>query len=125
MMEQEPLQSPPASLFPPALGQLRGSSAARAGFLERCLPLFRTAREYRFADFRPDFVAGLTTALFAIPQAMAYALIAGFPPGAGVAHAVVASILGAAFCSSEFLINGPTNALSVMLAGNAALFAAH
>jgi SulP family sulfate permease len=87
------------------------------------LPFVRTAREYRLAYLRPDFVAGLTTALFTVPQAMAYALIAGFPPAGGLATAVVASILGAAFGSSEFLINGPTNAISVMLAANAALFA--
>ncbi len=56
---------------------------------------------------------------------MAYALIAGFPPSAGIATSMAASILGAAFGSSEFLLNGPTNAISVMIAGNAALFAAH
>ncbi len=73
---------------------------------------------------RPDLIAGLTVALFTIPQAMAYALIAGFPPASGLATAIAASILGAAFGSSEFLINGPTNAIAVMLAANAALFAA-
>lgn len=90
----------------------------------RAFPFMRTLREYRAANFRPDFVAGLTTALFTIPQGMAYALIAGFPPAAGLATAVAASIIGAAFGSSEFLINGPTNAIVVMIAGNAALFAA-
>jgi SulP family sulfate permease len=89
------------------------------------LPFLRTARDYRIEHLRPDFVAGMTTALFTVPQAMAYALIAGFPPAGGIATAVVASILGAAFGSSEFLINGPTNAISVMLAANAALFASH
>jgi SulP family sulfate permease len=93
--------------------------------IERVFPLLRTLREYKMAYARPDFVAGLTTALFSVPQAMAYALIAGFSPAAGIATAVVASVLGAAFGSSEFLINGPTNALSVMLAANAALFATH
>jgi SulP family sulfate permease len=88
-------------------------------------PFVRTLRDYRAAYLRRDLMAGLTTALFTIPQGMAYALIAGFPPSAGVATSVVASIFGAAFGSSEFLINGPTNAISVMLAGNAALFAAH
>ncbi|MET0341223.1 MAG: SulP family inorganic anion transporter [Polyangiales bacterium] len=83
-----------------------------------------TLRGYSLAQLRPDFVAGLTTALFAVPQAMAYALIAGFPPASGIATAAVASVLGAAFGSSEFLINGPTNALAVMLAANGALFAA-
>ncbi|MFT3925455.1 MAG: SulP family inorganic anion transporter [Myxococcales bacterium] len=83
-----------------------------------------TVRSYAGEKARRDLIAGLTVALFAVPQAMAYALIAGFPPASGIATAVAASILGAAFGSSEFLINGPTNAISVMLAANAALFAA-
>jgi SulP family sulfate permease len=68
-------------------------------------------------------IAGLTVALFTIPQAMAYALIAGFPPSAGITTAIVASILGAAFGSSEFLVNGPTNAISVVLGATLAVHA--
>lgn len=102
----------------------RGDSTPKEPLAERLLPLVGTVRRYELAQLRPDFVAGLTTALFAVPQAMAYALIAGFPPASGIATAAVASVFGAAFGSSEFLINGPTNALSVMLAANAALFAA-
>jgi SulP family sulfate permease len=90
---------------------------------ERLFPFLRTLREYERGNLRADLIAGLTTALFTVPQAMAYALIAGFPPALGIATAAAASILGAAFGSSEFLINGPTNAISVMLAAYAALFA--
>jgi SulP family sulfate permease len=93
--------------------------------IERLVPLVRTLRSYRAAYLRPDFIAGLTTALFTIPQSLAYALIAGFRPVAGLSTAVAASILGATFGSSEFVIDGPTNAISVMVAANAALFAAH
>jgi SulP family sulfate permease len=82
-------------------------------------------RRYDLSTLRADATAGLTVALFTIPQAMAYALIAGFPPSVGIATAVVASILGAVFGSSEFLVNGPTNAIVVMLAASAGLFAAH
>jgi len=117
--------STPPSLFPAALGlRAKAGTPPKAALIERVLPFVRTAREYRRENLRPDFVAGLTTALFTVPQAMAYALIAGFPPAGGIATAVAASIMGAAFGSSEFLINGPTNAISVMLAANAALFAA-
>jgi len=91
--------------------------------LERLFPLFGILRRYQPGIARRDFIAGLTVALFTIPQAMAYALIAGFTPSAGIITAVVASILGAAFGSSEFLVNGPTNAIAVMLAANAAIFA--
>lgn len=87
-------------------------------------PFPRLLRSYNAEKARQDTVAGLTVALFTIPQGMAYALIAGFPPLAGISTAVAASILGAVFGSSEFLVNGPTNAISVMLAANASLFAA-
>lgn len=114
----------PQSIFPPPLFGVRPAPEAAGRVVEKAIPFVRTFRDYKAAYFRGDFVAGLTTALFTIPQGMAYALIAGFPPAAGLATAIAASILGAAFGSSEFLINGPTNAISVMIAGNAALFAA-
>jgi SulP family sulfate permease len=122
-MSQPPTASSAQSILPsPLRRDPRGGGDETR--LERVLPFVRTLRHYHPQQLRPDLVAGLTVALFTVPQAMAYALIAGFPPAAGIATAVVASILGAAFGSSEFLINGPTNALSVMLAANAALFAA-
>ena len=125
MSKDSPPNSAPPSLFPSPLALERAAGRPAAALSERLLPLVRTLRDYRLAKLRPDFVAGLTTALFTVPQAMAYALIAGFSPAGGIATAVVASIFGAAFGSSEFLINGPTNAISVMLAAHAVLFAAN
>src|SRR5512138_3645148 len=96
----------------------------RRNSLEWWFPLLPIVRHYSAAIARRDFIAGLTVALFTIPQAMAYALIAGFPPSVGIATAIVASILGAAFGSSEFLVNGPTNAISVVLGATLAVHAA-
>jgi SulP family sulfate permease len=121
LKDQVPLAD---SLFPSALRGGRENGATLSP-TERLFPFVRTLRLYQSRYARGDLMAALTVALFTIPQGMAYALIAGFPPAAGITTSVVASILGAAFGSSEFLINGPTNAISVMLAGNAALFAAH
>jgi SulP family sulfate permease len=121
-MSQDLPGAVPDSLLPSPLRREARSRSPERG-IERLFPFVRTLRQYRADQLRPDFVAGLTVALFAIPQAMAYALIAGFTPTAGIMTAAVAAILGAAFGSSEFLINGPTNALSVMLAANVALFA--
>lgn len=112
------------SLFPPPLSEMRRSLAMPARVVERAVPFVRTFREYEWGFFKGDFIAGLTVALFTLPQGLAYAMIAGFTPAAGLTTAIAASILGAVFGSSEFLVNGPTNAISVMLAGNAALFAA-
>lgn len=97
------------------------SATGSSGLFERLIPMLPILKDYTADKGRRDFWAGLTVALFTIPQAMAYALIAGMPPSAGIATAVVASILGAVFGSSEFLINGPTNAISVMIASNVAL----
>lgn len=82
---------------------------------------FAALRQRYKRTMRHDLMAGLTVALFTIPQAMAYALVAGFPPSAGIMTAVAASILGAISGSSVFLVNGPTNAIAVMLAAQIAI----
>ncbi len=72
-------------------------------------------RRYRGVDLRPDAVAGLTVAIVAIPQSVAYAAIAGLPPSYGLYSAAVASIVGALWGSSRFLSTGPTNAASILV----------
>ena len=67
--------------------------------------------------FRADLVAGLTVAAVAIPQAMAYALIAGVEPRYGLYTAVVMTAVGSILGSSSHLINGPTNAISLVVLG--------
>jgi SulP family sulfate permease len=99
------------------------SATGSQRLIERIFPFLHTFKHYSADKAKRDTIAGLTVALFTIPQAMAYALIAGFPPSAGIYTAIAASILGAAFGSSEFLVNGPTNAISAMIASNVALLA--
>ncbi|MCO5197840.1 MAG: SulP family inorganic anion transporter [Anaerolineae bacterium] len=72
-------------------------------------------REYRLSDIRPDFIAGLTLAVIALPQAIAYALIAELPPEMGLYTAIVAAIAGALWGSSRFLHTGPTNTSALLL----------
>jgi len=60
-------------------------------------------------------IAGLTVAVVAIPQCIAYASIAGLPPSYGLYSAVVASIAGALWGSSRYLSTGPTNAISILV----------
>src|SRR5215475_8229583 len=62
---------------------------------------------------RRDLIAGLTVAAVALPQAMAYAQIAGLPPQYGLYTAIVMTAVGALLDSSKQLINGPTNAISI------------
>ena len=81
--------------------------------LYRYIPAIDSLRSYRFGHFRADLVAGLTVATVAVPQAMAYALVAGIPPEYGLYTAIVMTAVGALFDSSRQLINGPTNAISI------------
>ena len=73
--------------------------------------------DYNWDAARRDLVAGATVAAIAIPQAMAYALIAGVDPRFGLYSAIVVTVLASLFGSSSHLINGPTNAISLLVFG--------
>jgi SulP family sulfate permease len=77
------------------------------------VPAFDSLRSYSWRVFGLDTMAGLTVAAVAVPQAMAYALIADIPPQYGLYTAIVMTGVGALFDSSKQLINGPTNAISI------------
>ena len=66
-------------------------------------------------DIRADLQAGLTVALVAIPQCMAFATIAGLSPAAGLYAAVVMTAVGAAMSASPKLNIGPAVTTSTMV----------
>jgi len=72
-------------------------------------------RDYDWNTFRSDLTAGATVAAIAIPQAIAYALIAGVDPRFGLYSAIVITIIASIIGSSSHLINGPTNAISLVV----------
>jgi SulP family sulfate permease len=83
---------------------------------------FNLKFQYSADTARRDLVAGATVAAIAIPQAMAYALIAGVDPRFGLYSAIVVTIVASIFGSSSHLINGPTNAISLLIFGALASF---
>ncbi len=85
------------------------------GILYRRVPALDSLRHYSLAAARADLVAGFSVAAIAVPQAMAYAMIAGLPAEYGLYTAVFMTAIGAPFASSRQLINGPTNAISIAL----------
>ncbi|MAU60817.1 MAG: sodium-independent anion transporter [Parvibaculum sp.] len=70
---------------------------------------------YRFADFRADFIAGLTVSIVALPLSMALAIASGTTPDKGLVTAVVAGFLISALGGSRFQIGGPTGAFVVVV----------
>ena len=79
----------------------------------RYVPAIESLRHYSLSSLGLDTMAGLTVAAVAVPQAMAYAQIAGIPAQYGLYTAIVMTSIGALFDSSKQLINGPTNAISI------------
>jgi SulP family sulfate permease len=71
-------------------------------------------RNYRLDYLRPDLLAALTVAVIMLPQAIAFAMIAELPPQFGLYTAIVASIIGGLWGSSNQLQTGPTNTLSIL-----------
>lgn len=77
------------------------------------IPALDSLRNYGFNELQMDLIAGLTVATVAVPQAMAYAMVAGLPEVYGLYTAIIMTAVGAIFDSSRQLINGPTNAISI------------
>ncbi|MDQ3812866.1 MAG: SulP family inorganic anion transporter, partial [Armatimonadota bacterium] len=77
-------------------------------------PFRAVLRRYRPVLLRLDLQAGATVAVFAVPQAMAFAMLAGLPPVHGLYAAVVMSIVAAIWGSSPYVNTGPTNSASLL-----------
>ena len=71
--------------------------------------------DYGLAQFRGDFLAGLTVAIVALPLAMALAIASGTTPDKGLITAVVAGFIISALGGSRFQIGGPTGAFVVVV----------
>lgn len=77
--------------------------------------LARQGADYLRRDLRADAVAGLTVAVMGLPQAMAYAMIAGLPPVYGIYTSIFPCLMAAATGCSRHLVTGPTNAMCMVI----------
>jgi SulP family sulfate permease len=105
----------PAKPEPGSSGEALPRPAGLSAWFCRYVPAIDSLRTYSLSSLGADLIAGLTVATIAVPQAMAYAMLAGLPPQYGLYTAVVMTAVGALFDSSRQLINGPTNAISIAL----------
>ena len=74
--------------------------------------------EYQPQFLKKDLVAALSVAVIALPQNMAYALIAGVNPIYGIYTSVVSMVLGTLFSVSSYMVVGPTNIVAMAIASN-------
>ncbi len=78
--------------------------------------VFESLHGYRRTWIRPDVIAGLTVWAVLVPEALAYASIAGVPPVVGLYAAVPALVLYALAGSSRHLVVGPMSATAALSA---------
>ena len=95
--------------------------------MDTAIRFFPFLRMFRFDSetIKADLIAGLTVSLVAIPQALAYAQLAGVPAYYGLYAALIPTIVGALFGSSGQLSTGPVAMTSLLTAASVAPLAAH
>jgi SulP family sulfate permease len=86
-------------------------------------PVFASLSGYAPRKLSQDLVAGLTLAAIAIPEQMATARLAGFPPQIGFIAFVAGAIAFAAFGASRYLSVGADSTITPIFAGGLALWA--
>ena len=79
------------------------------------LPFLKWQHRVSRGTLKQDGIAGFTGAMIVLPQAVAFATIAGLPPEYGLYAAMVPTIIAALFGSSWHLVSGPTTAISIVV----------
>ncbi len=84
--------------------------------LAQYLPILDWGRRYDRSQFTGDMVAAVIVTIMLIPQSLAYALLAGMPPEAGIYASIAPIVLYAIFGTSRALAVGPVAVVSLMTA---------
>ncbi|MCB1397418.1 MAG: sulfate permease [Rhodobacter sp.] len=84
--------------------------------LSKYLPVLDWGRSYTRETLSNDVIAAVIVTIMLIPQSLAYALLAGLPPEAGIYASILPIILYAIFGTSRALAVGPVAVVSLMTA---------
>lgn len=80
--------------------------------MKKYFNLFDTSQK---VDYKTEVLAGLTVALALVPEAVAFALIAGFSPLTGLYAAFVVGLVTSIFGGRPGMISGATGAIAVVI----------
>ncbi|XP_064439694.1 sodium-independent sulfate anion transporter isoform X9 [Mirounga angustirostris] len=106
-----------------ALGQARPPGASMApqahccspAAVQRRLPILAWLPDYSLQWLKMDFIAGLSVGLTVIPQALAYAEVAGLPPQYGLYSAFTGCFVYFFLGTSRDVTLGPTAIMSLLV----------
>ena len=82
----------------------------------RYLPILEWSLQYNRTSLTNDMMAAVIVTIMLVPQSLAYALLAGLPPEAGIYASIVPIVLYAIFGSSRVLAVGPVAVVSLLTA---------
>ena len=91
------------------------AASGPVNIFKNILEFLRSMPAYIRRDMKFDASAAATVAVLGIPQAMAFASIAGLPPVTGLYTSIVSCILASLFGSSKHLVTGPSNVTCMMI----------
>jgi len=77
--------------------------------------MFELLRAHRPASFKDDLLSGLTVALALVPEAIAFAFVAGVNPLVGLYAAFMVGLITASIGGRPGMISGATGALAVVM----------
>ena len=92
--------------------------------IERWVPLIGWLRTYHRGLLARDVLAAVIVTLMLVPQALAYAMLAGLPPEMGLYASMLPLVLYAIFGTSASLAVGPVAVAALMTASALSSFAA-
>lgn len=84
--------------------------------LAQYFPILDWGRNYDRSALSNDMIAAVIVTIMLIPQSLAYALLAGLPPEAGIYASIAPIILYAIFGTSRALAVGPVAVVSLLTA---------
>lgn len=84
--------------------------------ITRYFPILTWGRSYDRAALSDDLIAAVIVTIMLVPQSLAYALLAGMPPEAGLYASIAPILLYAVFGTSNALAVGPVAVVSLMTA---------
>ncbi|MFT7652761.1 MAG: SulP family sulfate permease [Limisphaerales bacterium] len=87
------------------------------------VPIVQVLSQYKRTDFSHDLVAGLVVGMVTIPQAVAYAFLAGVPPQSGLYASLLPMVIYAIFGSSKQMVVGPVAVAALLVVATASEYA--
>ncbi|KAG1945938.1 sodium-independent sulfate anion transporter [Pimephales promelas] len=85
--------------------------------LRSCFPILSWLPRYNLTCLKMDVIAGVTVGLTAVPQALAYAEVAGLPVQYGLYSAFMGCFIYCIFGTSKDITLGPTAIMSLLCSG--------